>query len=63
MPAAHVARPAFVPEVEGPRPAPTAEDQLHTVFIGDIPADLPDEWMERICRVRRPSSILLIPSR
>jgi len=62
MPAAPIARPAFVQEVEGPRPAPTAEDQLHTVFIGDIPADLPDEWMERICRVHSSSWIPLISS-
>lgn len=45
-----VARPIIQP-IEGPRLPPSAEDQLHSVFIGDIPTDLPDEWMERITRV------------
>jgi hypothetical protein len=46
-----IARPTFVRELEGPRLAPTAEDQLQTIFVGDIPDDLADDWMERICRV------------
>ena len=48
---APVARPTFVQELEGPREPPTTEDLLHTVFVGDIPDDLSDEWMERITRV------------
>ena len=51
-PAIPIARPTFIQEVEGPRDLPTTEDQLHTVFVGDIPDDLSDEWMERITRVR-----------
>lgn len=62
MPATPMVRPAFVQEVEGPRPAPTTEDQLHTIFIGDIPDNLSDEWMDRICRACPFLSIFLIPS-
>jgi hypothetical protein len=40
-----------VREPEGPRLAPTAEDQLQTIFVGDIPDDLADDWMDRISRV------------
>jgi hypothetical protein len=54
-----VARPTFDKDLEGPRLAPTAEDQLHTVFIGNIPEDLSDEWMERITRVH---SLAMLPS-
>ena len=54
-----IARPTFVRELEGPRLAPTAEDQLQTIFVGDIPDDLADDWMERICRVSSLSSFLL----
>ena len=50
-PVVPVSRPILVPEPEGPRPPPSAEDLLHTVFVGDIPDDLSDEWMERISRV------------
>jgi hypothetical protein len=53
-----IARPTFVRELEGPRLAPTAEDQLQTVFVGDIPDDLADDWMERICRVYSPSRVV-----
>ena len=59
-PATPIARPTFIQEVEGPRDPPTTEDQLHTVFVGDIPDDLSDEWMERITRVHQ--SISWIPS-
>ena len=48
---APVARPVFVREVDPPRLAPTADEQLHTVFIANIPDDLSDEWMDRIARV------------
>jgi len=51
VPATPIARPTFVRELEGPRLAPTAEDQLQTVFVGELPIDLADDWMERICRV------------
>ena len=51
IPVTPIARPIFVQETEAPRLPPTAEDLLHTVFIGDIPDDLSDEWMERIVRV------------
>src|SRR5271169_3629597 len=40
VPATPIARPAFIQDVEGPRDPPTTEDQLHTVFVGDIPDDL-----------------------
>jgi len=45
-----VAKP-IVARVEGPRLPPSNDDILHTVFIGNIPDDLSDEWMERIARV------------
>jgi len=51
------ATPTFVKEPEGPRLPPSAEDQLHTVFVGNIPDDLSDEWLERIARVHCPANI------
>lgn len=30
---------------------PSVEEQLKTIFVGSIPKDLDDEWMERILRV------------
>lgn len=45
------ATPTYIKESEGPRLAPSAEDQLHTVFVGNIPDDLSDDWLERIARV------------
>lgn len=62
VPIAPVARPTFVQETEAPRLPPTAEDLLHTVFIGDVPDDLSDEWMERIVRVLPVYDFLLIVS-
>ena len=62
VPIAPVVRPTFVQEIEAPRLPPTAEDLLHTVFIGDIPDDLSDEWMERIVRVLPVYDFLLIIS-
>lgn len=56
VPVIPVARPVVFREAEGPRLAPSTEDQLHTVFVGGIPEDLSDEWMERITRVRSFSS-------
>ena len=54
-----IAKP-IVARVEGPRLPPTNDDILHTVFIGNIPEDLTDEWMERIARVPF-SCFLLLP--
>ena len=48
---APVVRPTYIKEPEGPRLAPSAEDQLHTVFVGNIPDDISDEWLDRIARV------------
>jgi hypothetical protein len=50
-PVTPVARPAFIQELEAPRLPPSNEDQLHTIFIGNIPEDLSDQWMDRITRV------------
>lgn len=30
---------------------PSVEEQLKTVFVGGIPKEVDDEWMERILRV------------
>jgi hypothetical protein len=60
QPAPAVVRPTYIKEPEGPRLAPTAEDQLHTVFVGNIPDDLSDEWMDRIARVEMPLVCMLI---
>jgi len=30
---------------------PTADEQVKTVFVGSIPRDLGDEWLERILKV------------
>lgn len=54
-----VSRPMFVQEIEPPRLAPTTDEQLHTIFIANIPDDLSDEWMDRITRVRMYSWLLL----
>lgn len=32
---------------------PSVEEQLKTVFVGSIPRDLDDEWLERILKVDR----------
>jgi hypothetical protein len=56
VPVTPVARPVLFREAEGPRLPPSAEDQLHAVFVGGIPEDLSDEWMERITRVRQSGS-------
>lgn len=50
MLATPIAKPV-VAKIEGPRLPPSNEDILHAVFIGNIPDDLSDEWMERIARV------------
>jgi len=50
-PVAPVARPAFVQEMDVARLPPSTEDLLHTVFVGDIPDDMADQWMDRITRV------------
>lgn len=60
-PVAPVARPAFIQDVEAPRLPPSNEDQLHTIFVGDIPEDLSDQWMDRITRVF-PLLLILIPN-
>jgi hypothetical protein len=57
VPVMPVARPIVFREAEGPRLAPSTEDQLHTVFVGGVPEDLSDEWMERITRVRSFASL------
>jgi hypothetical protein len=64
MLATPIAKPVAQPE--GPRLPPSSEDILHAVFIGGIPDDIPDEWMERIVRVYLfPSFVheLNVPSR
>jgi len=61
-PATPISRPAFVQEVDLPRLPPTEEDQLHTIFVGDIPDDLSDDWMERISRVWQLHLILFAPN-
>jgi len=55
-----IAKP-IVARVEGPRLPPSHDDILHTVFIGNIPEDLSDQWMERIARVRFSCFPFLLP--
>jgi hypothetical protein len=52
MLATPIAKPIAQPE--GPRLPPSSDDTLHAVFIGGIPDDISDEWMERIVRVSFP---------